>query len=256
MNSIRLLLRIILFTSVIIYALTFVVKDFYPSNENVDETIYNEPIQTEVVVDPIVETNQEFTAEINPKYSYKIWGIVVSLHDSGSWYDYYHANDPFNSRDLCVVWGENVDSEIYKTGKYSSGDFTCYWNFKSREDYQAFSGSHISNNHLLPSNEEIYKAIQNADVGDQVHLEGYLSEYSVTVTDNGRELFHRGTSTTREDTGNGACETIYVTDFSIIRKNLISISLLRTLSMYAGIISVISLFIIMMSIFKRHVPGD
>ncbi|MFC1687369.1 hypothetical protein ACFL0L_02225 [Patescibacteria group bacterium] len=256
MGIIRNLIKIILFACIIVFGASFFVKDFFPSKKNVVEMVYNDPIQTEVVAEPINQVKQEFTAEISPRYSYEIWGVVVSLHDSGSWYDYYHANDPFNSRDICVVWGKNVDSEIYKTGKYTSGDFTCYWNFNSREDYQAFHNSYISNNHLLPSNDDIYHAIKDARVGDQVHIKGYLSEYSVTNTEDGDELFERGTSTIREDTGNGACETIYVTEFNVLKKNPIALSFIRMISMYIGMGSLVVLFIIMMSTFKRHVPKE
>ena len=49
--------------------------------------------------------------------------------------------------------------------------------------------------------------IDDIAVGDQIHLEGYLASYS------NASGFHRGTSTTRKDTGNGACETVYVTAF-------------------------------------------
>ena len=39
----------------------------------------------------------------------------------------------------------------------------------------------------------------------------------VTYSNPGNGFF-RGTSTTRNDTGNGACETIYVTDFELVKK--------------------------------------
>ena len=40
-----------------------------------------------------------------------------------------------------------------------------------------------------------------------------LSEYA-----NKANGFFRGTSTTREDTGNGACETVYLTEFEVVKK--------------------------------------
>jgi len=49
-------------------------------------------------------------------------------------------------------------------------------------------------------------------VGDQVHFRGYLAEYS---HDQGFRFF-RGTSTTRTDQGNGACETVYATDAEVL----------------------------------------
>jgi hypothetical protein len=55
--------------------------------------------------------------------------------------------------------------------------------------------------------------LKSARVGDQVHFRGYLAEYS----HHHGFAFHRGTSVTRTDTGNGACETVYATDAEIVR---------------------------------------
>ena len=45
-------------------------------------------------------------------------------------------------------------------------------------------------------------------------MKGQLVNYA-----NLNNKFSRGTSITRNDTGNGACETIYVEDFEIIKEN-------------------------------------
>jgi hypothetical protein len=46
-------------------------------------------------------------------------------------------------------------------------------------------------------------------IGDQIQISGMLAKYK------NNQGFNRGTSITRTDTGNGACETIYVNDFQI-----------------------------------------
>jgi len=51
-----------------------------------------------------------------------------------------------------------------------------------------------------------------ARTGDQVHFKGYLAEYKL---EDGS--FERGTSVSRDDQGNGACETVFVTDFEILQ---------------------------------------
>jgi hypothetical protein len=48
-------------------------------------------------------------------------------------------------------------------------------------------------------------------IGDQIRVHGWLAKYS---NDQG---FSRDTSITRDDRGNGACETIYVREFSILQ---------------------------------------
>ena len=60
--------------------------------------------------------------------------------------------------------------------------------------------------HLLTADDHLRDRI-----GDQLRVRGWLASYS---NDDG---FRRGTGTTRDDTGNGACETIYVEDFRVLR---------------------------------------
>jgi hypothetical protein len=46
-------------------------------------------------------------------------------------------------------------------------------------------------------------------IGDQIHVRGLLASYA---SPGGK----RGTSTTRDDQGDGACETIFVRDFAVL----------------------------------------
>ncbi len=57
------------------------------------------------------------------------------------------------------------------------------------------------------------KKLKNIRIGDQIHLTGHLANYR-HFSGNG---FARGTSTVRTDTGNGACETIFVNEVNILR---------------------------------------
>ena len=48
-------------------------------------------------------------------------------------------------------------------------------------------------------------------IGEQLRGRGSLARYS------NDDDFRRGTGTTRDDTGKGACETTYVKDFRVLR---------------------------------------
>jgi len=69
----------------------------------------------------------------------------------------------------------------------------------------------LSNNHLISDDEFIREQVKRVRIGDQIRVRGYLASYS---TEGGGK---RGTSTTRLDTGDGACETLYVEGFDIVR---------------------------------------
>jgi hypothetical protein len=85
--------------------------------------------------------------------------------------------------------------------------------FPDQETGRLFSGRHLSNNHILCADEDLSRLILKVRPGDQVHFKGYLVNYSQPANQ-----FSRGTSTVRDDTGNGACETVFVTDFSILKR--------------------------------------
>jgi hypothetical protein len=98
--------------------------------------------------------------------------------------------------------------------KYASGEFTCSFSWSGGLT-PPFNAEKISNNHLIPADATIARRIQSIHIGDQVRMKGLLVDY--TVTSHGREIFTRRTSLTRADTGNGACEILYVTEISLVR---------------------------------------
>lgn len=181
------------------------------------ENLRQEPEQIQVREPPRTTTVNGVTYTIQPLFSYELHGLVVSRHDSDSFIDYIHRewNDHINVVDLCVIWGNNATSGAYRGQSFSSGQFVCYWQAPTQEAFAAFDPTAISNNHLLTDDPVIAKKLRSVRVGDQIRFRGFLAEYS--HHHDGRP-FHRGTSTVRTDTGNGACETIYVKDFEIIRR--------------------------------------
>src|SRR4029450_2019106 len=115
--------------------------------------------------------------------------------------------------DLCVCFCENVARGGYVGLDYSSGQFVCYVQTHSAEAFQRFSMRALSNNHLLADRRSIVSKLRGIRIADQVRLRGWLSEYA----HNHGFAFTRGTSLTRDDAGNGACETIYVQEVEVLR---------------------------------------
>ena len=147
---------------------------------------------------------------VEPLHRYALDGLVVSYrHHDGDRMIHRLWNDHLNVADLCVVWGENARNGDLDLFEFWNGQFTCF--FRTRDDgaWRRFRLDQMSNNHLITADPLLRDAIDDVQVGDQIHLEGYLASYA-----NG-DGFARGTSTTRTDTGNGACETIYVTRFEV-----------------------------------------
>jgi hypothetical protein len=174
-----------------------------------------EPLQTIVQPTPYQVSAGKVNYSIKPLYDYEIRGLVVSKHNADAWWDWIHAaaNDHINVVDLCVVWGANATAGTYLPITFSSGQWTCNFETRSTEAFQAFNQSQISNNHLLTDSPALARKLRNVRIGDQISVKGQLVEYRHQA---GMDFF-RGTSTVRTDTGNGACETIFASEVTVLK---------------------------------------
>jgi hypothetical protein len=209
-----------------------------PPRDVLVSAVTEEPSQTPTAVAPFKVTAEGIEYGIKPVFDYDIAGLVVSRHDSATWWDYIHAasHDHLNVADLCMVWGVNAGDAAYLDMSFSSGQFVCYFQAHSAASAQAQYFRALSNNHLLTADPSVSSRIAHLRVGDQVRLRGQLVEYT---HHHGFE-FHRGTSVSRDDTGNGACETVFVRDLQLLRassrldRNLMRAGLLALMAGLAG----------------------
>ena len=149
---------------------------------------------------------------IEPEFEYELYGVVVSFrHHEGNSRMHRRSNDFLNMLDVCVIWGDNADHPDLDKLSFWNGIFTC--NVKTRDSsaWQAFDMFQLSNNHLLSDDDVIRDQVRRIRVGDQIRFRGYLASYE---SPGGGK---RGTSTTRFDKGDGACETVFIEDFDIVR---------------------------------------
>ncbi len=187
-----------------------------PAPADLRAELRNEPLQTPTDAKPFQTSVGGVTYTVRPMAEYEIWGLVVSEHDAETWWDWIHqaANDHLNVVDLCVVFAENVATGGYVGIDYSSGSFVCYAQTGSSEAWQKFSMRALSNNHLLADRAYLAARLRGVQIGDQIRIRGWLAEYE----HNQGFAFKRGTSLTRDDTGNGACETIFVQDVEVLQR--------------------------------------
>lgn len=111
--------------------------------------------------------------------------------------------------DIAVGWGPMSDSAVLADLKiWQSGRF-YFWRYEDEPPIPTEEiVSHSANWHLVPANSGIWRKLSGVRVGDVVKLDGMLVNLenpSVTMT----------TSLTRQDSGAGACEIIYVKSASI-----------------------------------------
>lgn len=187
-----------------------------PDVSRVDRVIKEgEPRQEISDARALTTTIEGYTYSLTPRATYDIVGLVVSQHRGDAFFNLYHQTDPGNIKDVCVVWGEAVTNGSYRKVRFSSGEFTCSYRW-SGVLTPAFDPEKVSNNHLIPASPAIARQIDAIHVGDQIRMAGLLVDYQVTR--DGQHVFTRRTSLVRNDTDNGACEILYVTDLAVIAK--------------------------------------
>ena len=58
---------------------------------------------------------------VEPVASYELWGLVVSHNNIDSVADIYHDSTSVDTKDLCVIWGENLERSDYQKVQFKSG---------------------------------------------------------------------------------------------------------------------------------------
>ncbi len=204
---------IIIIASFATLLVSFWNRNDLPGNIDYVAQISDEPRQTPTSKRPFDVEFNGVGYRVEPEYAYDITGMVVSYrhHNEDNSRMHALANDHLNMLDVCVIWGDNTANERLDRISFWNGLFTCNVKTRDQQAWDAFDMNRLSNNHLLSDDEFIRRQVKKIRIGDQVRVRGFLSRYA---TDGGSV---RGTSTTRTDTGDGACETIYVEHFDIVR---------------------------------------
>jgi len=163
-----------------------------------------EPIQTSYTGDEYFRLEIEggsFT--IRPVASYRVSALVV-----GKKHYLFGWESDLSPFDLALAWGKLADPEYDKEMTYSLADRWYYYCYRPRLGLNAsYVSSHSSNNHIIPSSENVLNAIGSIGKKEKITVDGFL--VNVTGSYKGNRIFWN-TSLSRKDTGNGSCEVFYV----------------------------------------------
>ena len=108
--------------------------------------------------------------------------------------------------DFALGWGRMADPDI--AGQFSirqSGRW-YYWRTDRLPIPRREVETSSANMHLIPATDRVREALDRIDTGSTLRLRGFLVEAR------GEDGWYWRSSLTREDTGNGACEVILVTE--------------------------------------------
>lgn len=156
-----------------------------------------------------------YDVDITYRYAYSVDALVVHTKSySGS-----GLGDKLSPVDLGLAWGDvaanntNIDFHWSQRGRW------IYWEVDNVAELAPIGGlsevnKQCSNNHIIPATSSVKEKVKKIRRGDRVRLEGYLVDIYGEKPDGA--WFEWRTSTSREDSGDGACEVFYVTKAEIV----------------------------------------
>jgi len=111
--------------------------------------------------------------------------------------------------DLALGWGRMSDEAILKNIQVSQMSRFYYWHVDKFPIPRDEIEKHSANMHMIPADSQIEKQLKSVRVGQVVSIKGELVEANAT------DGWHWKSSLTRDDTGRGACELVYVKEILI-----------------------------------------
>jgi len=176
-----------------------------PSGEDYSEIdVSGDPVQVSEKGDSILKGEKDCTYTIKPVARYKISAMVVGKKSYS-----FGCKAKVSPVDLALAWGKLADPKSGKYITYSQSDRWYFYEYKPDSPVNnSYIISHSSNNHIIPANDNILRAIKTIKKKEKIILEGQL------VNINGihkGETFWWNSSLARSDTGDSSCEVFYVT---------------------------------------------
>ena len=167
-----------------------------PAGEAVDWR--GEPMQGATWRTPFAWPTRHGEVQVRPRAAFDISAVVAAAEP------YSFDDSAFLSPvDLVMTWGR-LPEEPYRS-RVSYYQITRYYFWRTRDPSLDlhYIVTHSANMHIIPATHNLARALAHVGGGDRLRLRGLL----VDVEGSG---FRWQTSMTRDDTGPGACELVWV----------------------------------------------
>lgn len=141
---------------------------------------------------------------ITPLESFEIEARVLSTEH----YSFGREAD-LSPVDLALGWGKMSDEAILKDIKISQSNRFYFWHVDEFPIPRREIETQSANMHMIPADDAIASTLKSVKTGQVVKISGFL------VRADANDGWHWQSSLTREDTGNGACEVVYVKSLTV-----------------------------------------
>ncbi|AUD77749.1 hypothetical protein CW740_00255 [Kangiella profundi] len=161
------------------------------------------PVQEEIK-SPISFNHLGF--KITKVANFKIKAKVLAREDY-----YFDRGADLAPVDLALGWGRMSDESILEQINITQSGRFYRWRVKSFPIPRREIETHSANMHLIPADKYVQYLIDDIREGEIIELTGSL------VNVQSKEGWYWNSSLTRNDTGNGACELIWVESLSVLK---------------------------------------
>jgi hypothetical protein len=159
--------------------------------------VAHDPVQVDLAAPPARLSKNDY--QITPLESFALEARVLGAERYR-----FDRGAEISPMDLALGWGPMSDESVLQRIDISQSGRFYFWHVKEfpipRRDIEI----HSANMHMIPATAEVERQLLRVRPGQVVALMGYLVEVR------GRDGFRWRSSLTREDTGNGACELVWV----------------------------------------------
>jgi hypothetical protein len=141
---------------------------------------------------------------LTPLAEYSIKARVLSKEDYSM-----GTEAELSPTDLALGWGPMSDEAVLSKIDISQSNRFFYWHVDAFPIPQHEIETHAANTHIIPANDSVKRQLRKIRQGQIVNIKGQLIEAKRP------DGWHWRSSLTREDTGAGACELVYVKELSV-----------------------------------------
>lgn len=161
-----------------------------------------EPIQTDIS-NPVPFSFKGYT--FTPLAEFDIHARVLSREDYR-----FDEGAELSPIDLALGWGAMSDASVVDYFNISQSGRWYRWEYQELPIPVKQVIESSANMHMIPANDSVEDALDDVRKGNIIRLRGKL------VQINRADGWNWRSSLTRKDSGDGACEVIYVESFSIV----------------------------------------
>lgn len=188
------------------------------SVSEIEPALLAEPVQSPATnAAPVTFTRNDYRYEVTPVAQYQLTGLIVHTLNY-SWFSIDRSEKAFPV-DVCMIWGDNLRNNVHRNRSVQFSQ-DCRWCNVQWHGNVPFNLNQISNNHLLTADPKMESRLKSLLAGDQVRLTGKLVNVKAVLIGQAGQYDSTSatwnTSTTRTDSGAGACEVILVEKVEIL----------------------------------------